>query len=305
MNKELFDNYEAFYNMVLVCAGLTNSLGDEADDDCKKVIAFIGEAYGLDKDFVADCEDKIINQLSAIGTEGDIAAFYSLCETGTVSKEEEEILNVKADAIRALQACLASHPYGVHEDWFSYNRRKTYFPAVRYAEIACAASAGIVICNKIAGVMAYLGIGTEKRVEGAIQRLRQCAFWGDLASVHLLAKIYAEKGDANAKVYEDLKKLLPYLEEGYTVLPEAETKGIEEKAKQIFAIIASIRHDIILEYNRAAIDYSFVEVMTMEETDYFVKLDCINQYQKGEWKDISNPAKNPKRKIGFMVKEEK
>lgn len=304
MNPKIFKNYEAFYNMVLVCAGMSNSLGDEADKDQRKVIELIGEAYGMGSDLVAFCEKTIIDDLASIGTETDINAFYSLCESGAVSKEEEELLTVKADAIRALQACVALHPYGVHDDWFAYDRRKSYFPAIRYAEIACAANTGIVVCNKIAAIMNYLGIGTEKRTPAAIQRLRQCAFWGDSASVRLLAKVLADEKAENASVYADLVKLLPYLDEGYTILPEEETKDVCKEAKELFALISSIRHDVIMLYDRHAIDYSFVEVMTMEDVEHYAKLDAINNYQEGEWKNISNPAVNPKAKIGFTFEED-
>ena len=304
MNEKVFENYNAFYTMVQIAVGLSNSLTDEADEDQKKVIALVAEAYGIDKKTAAAFEKTIIDDLAGIGTESDINAFYSLCEQGKVTREEEALLRIKCEAIRSFQMAVARKPYGVHPEWFSYQRRSTYFPTLRYAEISAAACSGLLICNRIAAVMSYLGIGTEKNVEGAMQRLRQCVLWGDEASVYLLAKIYEKEGDQQAKTYGDLIKILPYLAEGYTILPEKASKDIAEEAKQLFAVIASIRQDIIRESERHEIDYSFVEIMMMESIDYYKKLEYINNYREGKWKDASNPAKDPNKTIGFIVPEE-
>ena len=304
MNEKVFENYNAFYTMVQVTVGLSNSLTDEADEDQKKVIALIAEAYGVDKKVAASFEKTIIDDLASIGTESDINAFYSLCEQGKVKHEEEALLRIKCEAIRSFQMAVSRKPYGVHPEWFSFLRRTTYFPTLRFAEISAAACSGLLVCNRIAAIMSYLGIGTQKNVEGAMQRLRQCVLWGDEPSAYLLAKIYEKEGNEHAKAYADLIKIMPYLAEGYTVLPEKASKDIAEEAKQLFALIASIRQDIIRECERHEIDYSFVEIMMMESIDYYKKLEYINTYKEGKWKDASNPAKDPNKTIGFIVPEE-
>jgi len=301
MESKMFKNYEAFYSMVLVCTGLTNTLGDEADKDCEAAIEFVGEAYKLDKEFIDEAKRVIIDELCSIGTDSDINAFYSLCESKSISKEEEALLTVKVDAIHAIQGAVARTMY---EEWFSYTMRKTYFPTIRHSEIATAATSGILILNLIAGIADYLGIGTEKRTEGAIQRLRQCAFWGSLPAIHMLAMVLAKEGNDKAPVYADLVKLLPLLQEGYTVLPQNLGQEVCKEAKQLFALISSIRHDIILDFDMYKIDYTFVEIMVMDEIDYYTKLESINNYKDGSWKNLSNPASNPKIKIGFVLEEE-
>ena len=304
MNEKVFENYNAFYTMVQVAVGLSNSLTDEADEDQKKAVDLIAEAYGINKKVAAAFEKTIIDDLAAIGTESDINAFYALCEQGKVSPDQEALLRIKCEAIRSFQMAVSRKPYGVHPEWFSYQRRSTYFPTLRFAEISAAACSGLLVCNRIAAIMSYLGIGTEKNAEGAMQRLRQCVLWGDEPSVYLLAKIYEKENNGHAKAYVDLSKIVSYLAEGYTVLPEKAGKDIAEEAKQLFALIASIRQDIIRECDRHEIDYSFVEIMMMDNINYYKKLEYINTYREGKWKDASNPAKDPNKSIGFIVPEE-
>ena len=44
---DVFKDYEPFYNMVLSTALMTNCVTDEFDGDARKIINFIGDAYGL------------------------------------------------------------------------------------------------------------------------------------------------------------------------------------------------------------------------------------------------------------------
>ena len=148
--------------------------------------------------------------------------------------------------------------------------------------------------------MSYLGIGVTKNnvlEESAIYRFKQCLMWGDISSFFFLKYIYELKGqEKEVKLFDDLIKLVPYLEDGRTVLPEDKQKEISEDALELFNIISSIKQDIVINLEKIYIDYSFVEVMISPEVHYLNKLGYINNYSNQEWKEATNSSH---RRIGM------
>lgn len=64
MIDEIFKNYEVFYNMVLSTTIMSNARSEQLTQDSKKIIDFIGKSYELGDEFINDCADIIINELS-------------------------------------------------------------------------------------------------------------------------------------------------------------------------------------------------------------------------------------------------
>ena len=50
--KEIIHNYTAFYNMVLLTTLLANKNNEAYEQDAKKLIRFVGEAYSLSKELI-------------------------------------------------------------------------------------------------------------------------------------------------------------------------------------------------------------------------------------------------------------
>jgi hypothetical protein len=88
-----------------------------------------------------------------------------------------------------------------------------------------------------------------------------------------------------------------------TIVPQRIAEKVSKEAIQTFAIMCSIKQDIILNMRKFYIDYSFVEVMLLSDIDYYDKLNFINKYDAQEWKEVTNSSFNPKRKIGFKIGE--
>ena len=73
---DVFKDYEPFYNMVLSTALMTNCVTDEFDGDARKIINFIGDAYGLSAEKTDFFTDIILNRISSVKLLTDCEATY-------------------------------------------------------------------------------------------------------------------------------------------------------------------------------------------------------------------------------------
>ena len=298
MIKTIHENYRAFYNMLIVTTLLGNNSSEEYDADAGKIIEFIGKAFLLKDDVIAYCKTMILDELVAISTKEDISAFINSHSFDSELEEIDSLLTMKCDAISVAESLVEVKNVNLNPDWFNYSHYKPYYPLVRYKQIALAASTGNPIANQAIAIMSYLGIGVIKNKEteqSAIYRFKQCLMWGDISSFYFLRYIYELRGEEEANLYNDLIKLIPYLEEGRTVLPEDKQKEISEGALELFNIVSSIKQDIVINLQKLYIDYSFVEVIILPTVQYLSKLGYINNYANQEWKEVTNSSK---RRIG-------
>ena len=187
---------------------------------------------------------------------------------------------------------------------FNYNHLRSYYAENRFNELQEASVLGYIDINRTTAIMLALGIGVKQNRESAIYRLKQCALWGDIASLYLLKALYQED-EKEAQIYKDLTLLSSYFLEGRTIIPKKDEGKYLKEAKELFAIISSVRQDIVLSLNITNIDYSFVEVLLLDKLDYYQKMAFINQYKEGTWKEISNSSNDPNKRLGFKVKGDK
>lgn len=90
-----------------------------------------------------------------------------------------------------------------------------------------------------------------------------------------------------------------YLKSGYTILPDAVKNLYSKEAQTYYVYISSIKQDVVYAYDKTAIDFSFVEAITSDSLDYFEKMEYINNYEKKEWKNVTNSSEKPPKKLGF------
>ena len=307
MITEIHKNYSAFREMLLATTALSNRSSKKYDDDCKAIIDFIGEAYGLEKDLVEYCKKVILDELVTISTDQDIRAFVNSHTADSELEELDSLLSAKCDVIGVIRNFGEVRSPQLSEAWFDYSHSNPYYPEIRYQQLSIAASTGNVVANKIVGILSVLGIGcdaTREMVLSGVYRLRQCAIWGDISSLILIRQVYRIlEMKEQVKLYDELVSLVPFMKEGRTVIPQRIAEKISREAIETFAIICSIKQDIILNQHKFYIDYSFVEVMLLKEVDYYDKLHFINRYDAQEWKEVTNSSFNPNKKIGFKIGE--
>ena len=302
MLDKIYENNLAFYEMVKITTFLCNNVSDEFNDDAKKIITFIGKAYGFSKELIHYCVEQITEELIIIETDEDVRTYRSLKREDKPSEDiKNPLLKFKHDAVTEI-ASIDFARIPLNRVWFDYTFPNDYNAKVRYNELSNSTGPGLIDINKTVAILEYLGIGTKKDVASSIRRFKQCMLWGDIASIKFLAFIYKEeKDDVNAKLYEELFSLTSYINNGITVLPEKVKEKIDGKTNELFVLISSIKHDIIYRFNINFIDFSFAEIMMDEKVDYYKKLRFINEYRQYEWADETNSSTKVGPRMGFKI----
>lgn len=297
----IFKHYDAFYNMVFSTTMMSNTQTPELESDAKKIIDFIGHALRLDEDFIEHCKHTILDDLSALGLTADQQAVYRSRKFGDSYSDTDVLFDIKGDVLTRLQSLSNIQSAEINPSWFDYSHYKTYQADIRFSKIYTASASGNLLTTRQVGILLALGIGCKQDIKEAIHRFTQCVVWGDIPSMSYLAYAYKLAGNEHkSDVFYELADLSKkYLKSGYTILPD-EAKGAYSQAAQTYYVyVSTIKQDIVYAENKSAIDFSFVEAITSGSLDYFEKMDYINNYEKKEWKNVTNSSEKPSERLGF------
>lgn len=297
------NNYLAFSDMLLTITMLSNEFNDELERDSYEIIKFIGEVFSLSENEKEDSKNLITDELTRISTIDDVEAYQNYKKIDELNKIDS-FLYLKTVAISTLENIYQHFSNDAFNQYFfNYHYLRPYYPSIRFHELTTSAIKGNVDINRTLAIMLALGIGHEKDTRSAIYHFLQCAYWGDITSLYYLAYLYKKTGKKEeTKLYEDLIELMNFALEGRTVLPSKIKNKYSKKSQECFALIASIKQDIVLAKNISNINFSFLEVIFSDNIDYYDKIGYINRYSYEEWKEITNSSSNPKKKLGFRVK---
>jgi len=293
------DNYLAISNILLTVTMLATDFDEQLEKDSSLIIDFIGHSFDLNEQEINYLKKIVCDDLTILSTTKD-AGQYLIENGGKDYPEISDFLYLKMQAIMHL-----NNMTGVDNYLFNYEYLKPYYPSVRFKELESSSMGGNIDVNRTTALLLALGIGTKKDITASIYRFKQCAYWGDVISLFFLAELYKENNDEeNAKLYKNLSILSRYFYEGRTVLPKDVKEKYDEKTIQNFAIISSIKQDIVSsrENRRENIDFSFIEVILLDNISYYDKIQCINEYESNEWKNITNTSCDPNKRLGFNIK---
>lgn len=301
MVNHIFENYEAFYTMLTATLVTSNRPSGTFNEDCNAMIDFIGSAYSLSEETLKSCKECIYVSLAPISLLADKKAIFSNRQYTEFLNDADVLNDIKCSVISFLERLSKSNSPSINPDWFDYNHYFSYNAHVRYEELKVAASGGNPVINRHIGLLLALGIGVERNLEESANRLIRCALWGDIPAVKLLAKVYELLGEnKKASTVKEIAELSEkYLHAGYTVVPKNALSKYSEVAVEYYSIISSVLQDVVYAFNKQNIDFSFVEAITSEDLDYYKRMYYVNNYQRNEWKDVTNSASNPSKKIGF------
>ena len=294
------NNYMAFCNALLTITMLSNEFNNELEEDASLIIELFAKAFDVKEDDANYMKKIICDDLTIISTSVDAEAFSS----NRGEQEYPEVSNylyIKGDIINKIGIIANQFNNSYQQRYFNYHYLRPYYRENRFNELQESATRGNVDINRTAAIMLALGIGCEQNKESALYRLKQCALWGDVVSLYLLASL--SNDEKEVKLYSSLAGFSHYFMEGRTIVPSKEK--CDEEVKDMFALIASIRQDIVLSLGEVNINYSFVEVLLMDKLDYYQKMASINRYREGIWKEVSNSSFNPNKKLGFKVEGDK
>lgn len=297
----IFKNYDAFYNMVLSTTMMSNTQTPELESDARKIIGFIGRALRLDEGFIEHCKHTILDELSALGLTADQQAVYRSRKFGDSYSDEDVLFDIKGDVLTRLQSLSNIRSAEINPSWFDYSHYKTYQADIRFSKIYTASASGNLLTTRQVGILLALGVGCDKDINEAIHRFTQCVVWGDIPSMSYLAYTYALAGDEQkSKVFYELADLSKkYLKSGYTILPDDAKNAYSKEAQTYYVYVSTIKQDVVYAYDKTAIDFSFVEAITSDSLDYFEKMEYIDNYEKKEWKKVTNSSEKPSKKLGF------
>ena len=104
MIKQIHEYYPAFYNMLIVTTLLSNQSDEQYDEDCKKIIDFIGKSYEMDSKLIKYCQRVVLDELVAISTDEDVAAFINAHDCDSNLEEIDSLLSMKCDAIGVVES---------------------------------------------------------------------------------------------------------------------------------------------------------------------------------------------------------
>lgn len=296
----LFYNYEAFYNMLLGCAVMTNTYSRDAVLDCKRIIGFIGEAYGVGHDFLTAAEKVILDDLAPMSTVQDLVAFDSSKSFDGDYTDLDRFIEVKNDVVSTLEK-IRKNTYLENPGWVDYSHLCVYQADMRFKKLMNHSITGDLISTRQVGILLALGIGCRRDFAAASRKLLQCALWGDVAAARLYS--YVERLTKSEKAgyateYAELVSI--YLDDGITVLPEAAKSKYSPEACLLYIYTSSIKYDVVYSLGNQKIDFSFLEVI-MSDISYAEKMTYIDEYDRKVWKKCTNKATEAQKtaKIGF------
>ena len=302
MNKKF--NLSDMYEPAMACLGsavlLSNDYSTAYYENADKIIEFICSAYGK-KGLAENLKQTLLHSLSEIITVLDCRLFLSHGMTVDGADDFPQLLaQNKCRMICSFCDIANRQPADPAYHCLDYSFVRKYNPVLRYAELSYASAGGIVSVVRLVGIMQALGIGCEKNIQNAVRRLKQCAMWGDICSMRLLGSLYANEGDAhNAEIFDRLALLcVEFLKEGVTVLPDESAEGNLQEAVELYNCISSIYYDLVVRSQIQNIDLSFVEAL-LHTDNYKKRLEYINNYEKGLWKEETHSSVSSIPSIGF------
>lgn len=300
-----FKNNELTNQIILHTTILSNNISDEYEKDAKKIIDFICEAYNSNEN---DAYFKLVTyDISNLSTFDEYEMMLNRRNYDTNHNELDFYYDLKGRAINRLKnLALASYSQkGLLDIFASFNYDKVliYEANERRDEIINGAMYGNVELALNSGILYALGIGGAKDLNIAKLRFLQAAYWGCFPAFKYVKLICEKQNDLKmAKVYEGLYMACnKFLACGITKIPEEHKKEYSNEVSDLFVLISSIYLDIIIEKHLYNINYSFVEVMLLENISILAKLSFIDKYDRGEWKEITNGISKDGLRFGFKL----
>ena len=290
---------EPTLSAVLHALLLSNTASPELERDVRRLVEFIERAYETK---LTGLPEAIMEGITKLGTFQDTEAYSNGIDYDFEPDDSSLIDQLFVNAMGQIGVLVLTLGPTFHEEWFDYNTRDVYNASVRLKQFQITSVTGLPDLERATALCYAIGIGTDVDLKEAKARFTHCLFWGDVSSLRFLRLLAKEEKDEKALAYyEDLLALWRYLELGLTIVPESEA-GRDQKAKEDFALIASIVQDIVIAEKRVAFDFSFLRVMVDPSVSYFDKLRFINEYENREWAAVTEAHLNPNLGFGFSNK---
>ena len=303
--KELLNNIEIAKQIILYTTLLSNNSSNDWDNDSKKIIDFISEAYD---DNHKEAYYKLVSyDISNLSLNNEFDLLFNSRKSNDNFDELEIFYSIKGKCILTINQIaekIKEYGSGLFSE-FDYKRIIPYNSIERAESIFEASKYGAVELSVMSGILYATGIGTNKNLKMARLRFLQAAYWGYFPAFKYASYV--------SDILDDKSKYTLYLElytacnmflsEGITIIPSDYAIDYSEETHKQFSLIASIYFDVIILYNIHNINFSFIEVILLDDIKYADKMEYINKYVENNWKEVTNGSKSIKslKKFGFNV----
>lgn len=298
--EKILENYPLFYDILFTTTMLSNDSSSKYKEDASKIIEFFCEINGIDNETTSHFKKVILEDQISTATVKD---YNVLCNMGYDFKDDNLLntINIKCTVLKDLNFL---SQYDKYKNWFNYSFVALYTAETRFKQIKDAAINGNLFAARTLSILYALGIGTQKNIKRAIIHMRQCAYWGDKRAINTLPHLYKLDNDMeNFKLYHEVSLLSDkLLDSCITIVPDILKKDVSKEACETYALISSIKFDIIAINHLENIIYSFVEVMVMESISYEAKMNYINNFKSFKWQEASNGPVIKEKLVGFLGK---
>ena len=303
--KELLEDIELTKQIIQYTTLLSNNSSNDFDLDAKRIIDFISDSYN-DKNKEA-YYDLILYQISNLSLNNEMDLLFNSRKYNDNFSELEIFYSIKGKCmltINQISEMIKEYGSGLFSE-FDYRRIIPYNAKERAESIFEASKYGAVELSVMSGILYATGIGTKRNLKMARLRFLQAAYWGYFPAFKYAAYVSGELGEKNKnKLYSELYDACnKFLSEGITIIPSDYALDYEEQTHKEFFLISSFYFDVIILYKVNNINFSFIEVILLDDIKYLDKMEYINKYIDNNWKEVTNGSKSfkPKGKFGFDV----
>ena len=302
--KKFFDNIECTKEIILYTTILSNNASEKWEEDAKKIIDFICLAYDLKLE--DDYLKLIAYEISNLSTLNEYRLLFSKANFSDNFEDINVLYDIKGRAMTTINQIfkrIENVNFGMFS-YFDYNSVNPYNDIERRTSLLQASRFGDVELSVMAGILYATGIGGKQNLRLAKLRFLQAAYWGCFPAfkyVAIVSKMLEEIEDYN--FYSEMYSACSgFLSEGVTMIPNDYKNKYTKKTQEYFSLVASIYFDVVILYRLSTINYSFIEVMLLEDLSISEKMKYVNSYNEYKWKEETNIVKSKSlNKIGFNI----
>ena len=291
----VYENLRLFYLMGLSAALTSSCNSTEADEDCRKIFEFIGDAFNAPRELTEDFGEAITGVMMNVGLVSDYQALASdefLTDEDKMNIELYEIkgriledaavaeaFNYQLSDIRTVNQIKAAMKY----EYFHH----PYSSRFRCFQLERLSACGNVCITRQAALFHLLGIGCTPDPDRAYNELMRCVLWSDRESAVLLSALCRKTGRYDpgySQLFSDEKP-------AHT---EAEISELEDIAGLIKTFITDVRRDPMINTGLA-------RLLMSDSLGFNEKAELIMSFNEKSHRNALAMLSSEKKYTGFRV----
>lgn len=294
----IYDNFEAFHAMCLSTSLMSTYNCKEFDTDSHKIIAFIGDCFGLPHEIINEFESCILGDMMNIGLITDYQAVSSTELLSDNDKDNIELYEIKGRILEEIAVDEAQN-YNISDmriaNQIRANMKYEYFhhpynAKLRFWQLNRLMKNGNVDITRQIAVLFVLGIGCEIDFQKAEENFLKCILWGDKISAVLIDKLYQKIGKMNSEYHK--------------VFSDNQPKEVNDiRILEYWQLVKLLNAHIIAPKKDSLINNELANMLISNELSFQNKVELILNFNEKTWRNASLLMSSKENRIGFRVRE--